>query len=354
MRRQDPHGLVRFLRRAGRRMPAPLLILTHDHPDPDAMASAWALAYLAQRLAGLRARLAYGGIIGRMENQMLVRLLRIPIRPLTRATLERAASVALIDTQPPFQNNPFSAAARATLIIDHHPPHAQTQADFALIDRGVGATATLLVEACEAARLAPPAPLSTALAYGISSETQQLGREAGPRDLAAYRRCFARARVRLLAKIQNPPRPTSFFYTLGTAIHQAFVLDAVIGVHLGRVPSQDVVAHMADFLLTHEAARWSIVTGRYKDQLMVSLRTRNPRAEAGRLLWRLLGCGAAAGGHRMIAGGAISLPPRATEREWRQTEQELTAAFLRSQGRRPPFRFRYPYSGISHPRMSRG
>lgn len=44
------------------------LILTHDNPDPDSMASASALAFLLEQRMKLEARVGYGGIIGRAEN----------------------------------------------------------------------------------------------------------------------------------------------------------------------------------------------------------------------------------------------------------------------------------------------
>ncbi|MBI4343934.1 MAG: DHH family phosphoesterase [Candidatus Omnitrophica bacterium] len=342
MERLRHRALLSFIARRGRDL-SPLLILTHDHPDPDAIASAWALAHLLERLAGVRSRIVYGGIIGRMENQLLVRLLRIPLSPVKPQDFERYRRVAVVDTQPPFQNNRLPARHRPAIILDHHRRNPRTHAECAIIDPAAGATTTLLVEALQAARAPIPPRLATALVYGIISETQHLGREAGPRDVAAYRACFPRASIAALSKIQNPPRPPSFFHVLERAIRHAFTAGRVIGVHLGPVPSQDIVAHMADFLLTHEQMRWSIVTGRYDGRLFISLRTRNPRAEAGRLLWRLLGRTTRAGGHSMIAGGSIEVGAEASEAAWRAAERELAAAFLRSQGRREPLALHHPF-----------
>ena len=336
------HPLLEYLKSKKGEL-SPLLILTHNHPDPDSISSAWALAFLAERLYGIRARMVYGGIIGRMENQMMVRILRIPLHPAKPEEIDRSTSVAVVDTQPPFQNNPFPSQRKAQIVIDHHPRHSKTEADLALIEEKAGATATLLAEAVLASGLEIPSALATALVYGVGSETQNLGREAGPRDIAVYRGLLASASMKALALIQNPPRPRSFFMTLGRAIRHAFVVQQVIGVHLGFVPSQDIVAHMADFLLTHEKTRWSIVTGRYEGSLFVSLRTRNTRAEAGKLIWRLLGTGGSAGGHGMIAGGSIPIGKEATDDFWRKTEERLTAAFLRSQGYKEPFALAYPF-----------
>jgi len=336
------HPLLEFLSKAsfdnGR-----LLILTHNHPDPDAIASAWALATIAEKRYGIRCRIVYGGIIGRMENQTLVRILRVPIQPFRPEHLDRFKDVALVDTQPPFQNNPFRKGRKATLVIDHHPRNANTKAECAIIDERAGATTTVLAEAFLASGLDMPSRLATAMVYGIGSETQNLGRETEARDISAYRWLFARANIQSLSKIQNPPRPGSFFYTLGKAIKHAFVIGKIIGVHLGPVPSQDIVAHMADFLMSHEKMRWSIVTGRYDGRLFVSLRTRNPSARAGRLLWRLLGAGTSAGGHRMIAGGSVSVGKEASQADWLAAEEQVMADFLKSQSFKEPFALQYPY-----------
>jgi len=320
-----------------------LLILMHDHPDPDAIASAWGLSHLAEKLCGIRSKIVYRGVIGRMENRTMIQALHIPIYPARPKELAQAEDVVLVDTQTPFQNNCFSPRRKASMIIDHHPLHKKTKADYLLIDEEVGATTTLLAEALLDSGIAIPSRLATALVYGITSETQNLWRETSPRDIAAYRALFPKASLNTLSKIQNPSRPSSFFKTLRKAIHHAFVVKNVIGVHLGAVANQDVVAHMADFLLTHEKMKWSIVTGRYENRLCISLRTHNRRAQAGRLLWRLLGAGTSAGGHAMIAGGSIPIEKKDDEVAWDSAERKIMIDFLKSQGFKEPLTFDYPY-----------
>ena len=82
-----------------------LLILPHSDPDPDAIASALGLKALVQHRLGTEVDLVYRGIIGRAENQAMVRYLGYPLRPLVDADLRGAAAVALIDTQPGSGNN---------------------------------------------------------------------------------------------------------------------------------------------------------------------------------------------------------------------------------------------------------
>lgn len=335
------HELLHFLAERGKEI-SPLLIMTHNHPDPDCLASAVALAFLVEKLHGVKARVVYGGIVGRVENQALVRMLRLPVHPLREGEVKRYEHIALVDTQPPFQNNPFPKNRKATLVVDHHPRNKRTEAELALIDTSYGATSTLMTEALLASGLPAPKNLSTALLYGISSETQNLGREASPRDVSAYLSLLKMANLHALSRIQNPPRPRSFFSTLARGIQRAFVYKKIIGVHLGELPTPDLVAQMADFLLSHEGMMWSICTGRYHGHLHISLRSRNPRAEAGRLLKKLLGGGNRGGGHGMIAGGNLPIG-EAPEEKWREQEDTLTSEFFKSLKLDPKPELEFPF-----------
>jgi hypothetical protein len=126
---------------------SPLLILVHDCPDPDALAAAMGLMVLVKEGYGIEARIAYGGEIGRMENRAMVRLLRIPVHKFRPAMLRLHAAVALVDTQPAFENNPFPANRRATLVIDQHQSKVPPSAECALVDPGCGATCVLVARA---------------------------------------------------------------------------------------------------------------------------------------------------------------------------------------------------------------
>src|SRR2546428_5693064 len=60
------------------------LILTHDNPDPDAVASACGLAYLLGQCAGLSTTAAYGGIIRPAANTAMLLGPQPPIQPVAR------------------------------------------------------------------------------------------------------------------------------------------------------------------------------------------------------------------------------------------------------------------------------
>ena len=155
---------------------SPLLILTHDYPDPDALAAAYALQHLAKAAFGLESSIAYRGQVGRTENKAMVRLLRIPIYRFRPVWLKQHGGTALVDTQPAFTNNPFPEGRRAALILDQHPATVPPEADLAIVDPECGATCVLVAQALLQSGLDIPSRVATALAYGILTDTLDLYR----------------------------------------------------------------------------------------------------------------------------------------------------------------------------------
>ena len=68
------------------------LVLTHDNPDPDAIASAAGLGFLIERISGIPVTVAFGGIIGRAENRSLMEELDVPFERIE--TIEIAPDTA--------------------------------------------------------------------------------------------------------------------------------------------------------------------------------------------------------------------------------------------------------------------
>jgi nanoRNase/pAp phosphatase (c-di-AMP/oligoRNAs hydrolase) len=322
---------------------SPLLILTHDFPDPDALAAAYGLHHLAQEQFDIESRIVYGGIIGRVENRAMVKLLRIPAHPLHRTDLKRYKQIATVDTQPAFQNNPLTAGRRVALVIDQHAGTTPPLADLAIIDTHCGATCTILAQALLLANLEIPARLATALAYGILSDTLGLYRAQRPDVVQTYLGILQHADMRTLARIQNPPRSHDFFATLGHCIREAMFSRRLIVCHLGPVHSPDAVSQMAEFLLSYDRAFWAFCTGRYKGSLHLSLRATRQDAQAGDVLRDVVENPRAAGGHQAIAGGKVRVGLDAADDVWQQRERSLQIRLAKRIGLPARTSFRKPF-----------
>jgi nanoRNase/pAp phosphatase (c-di-AMP/oligoRNAs hydrolase) len=310
------------------------LVLTHDNPDPDALASAALLTRVLRQAFKQTVTAAYGGIIGRAENREMVRSLHLKLSHIKHLSFKNYRHFALVDTQPRTGNNQLPARIVPDLVVDHHPQRKTTQAGLIDVRHHYGATATILGEYLLAAGIQPSHSLATALIYAIRSETQDFAREfAGP-DKAIYDRFFPLAHHRLLARIQSPRLPLTYFRNLHDALEGLESVDSLVVSHLGTVEQPDIVPEIADLLLRIEGKTWSLATGFYGERLYLSIRTTNPRADAGSLMRRLLGRRGKGGGHGMIAGGWIDAG-RVASGERREIQRKLGARLARELKKNP-------------------
>ncbi len=307
-----------------------LLVTTHTNPDPDALASGMALSYLAERRYGVQATFAYEGFVWRAENRALVRELRLHLKKGLSLSGQHFDRVAVVDAQPGAGNVNLPPGLHCHLVIDHHARRRGLQVEVALVDREVGATATLLVELVRAAGLPFTADLATGLSYAIRSETQDLGREASPRDARAYYALLPLANARKLARIIHPKLPRSYFSVLARTLGRARTFRQLVVANIGQVPGPDAVAEMADMLLRCSRVSWSLCTGRFGRNLIISVRASSLRAQADKLVKTLVPERRNAGGHGTFAGGLIALQSAPARVE--EVEERVCRAFARGLG----------------------
>src|SRR5690606_25783102 len=100
-----------------------VVVVTHDNPDPDAIASGWGLSVLIRERLRKPVRLVAGGAIIRAENLRMVELLRPPIELLERIETSDNCAAVLVDCQPTGVNHLLtSSRLQPTAVIDHHQP----------------------------------------------------------------------------------------------------------------------------------------------------------------------------------------------------------------------------------------
>ena len=313
-----------------------LLIITHDNPDPDALATALALAKLTEVKAGVRSRICCNGAAGRAENRAVVRELRMKLHSARGLDWKRWPAVALVDAQPGTGNNCLPPTRVPDLVMDHHPLRPHTKGKILDVRPGYGACATIVTEQLFDAGVNIPSDLAAGLYYAISSETQDLGRESSHADAHAYARLYPLADKRKLSRILHPSLEHDYFTTLTGALLSAYTHGNIVACHLREVHHPDSLSLAADMLVRHERIGWSIVTGVFKGELHISVRTKHSRSRADRLLRRVLGPQGKAGGHDKMAGGQVSL--KGLDRGEREDlQKDIVARFVWSLKRHSDF-----------------
>ena len=319
--------LIEWLRGRGK-----VLIVTHDNPDPDSIASAVALRHLILIKTGQDAVLTYGGVIGRSENRKMVELLEIPLVPIGNLDLNQFSVICMVDTQPLTGNNSLPADLTVHLVIDHHQPKRDLS-NICWVDvrEHYGASATILYEYLSSQEVSINTRLATSLFYAIKSETQDLGREWSKADRDAYLKLLPLSNNRILFDIIHPQVSNDYFSAFRAAIENARVYGEILVFNLYRVENPDLVAELADFLLRHQGVKYVLGMGWFEGTEILSMRSLNSDAKLGLVIQQMVAGIGSAGGHGMIAGGQVRSMP-ADEKSQDDLERLLTERLFQALG----------------------
>jgi nanoRNase/pAp phosphatase (c-di-AMP/oligoRNAs hydrolase) len=292
-----------------------VLIATHTNPDPDAIASAYALRHLFASW-GINSMLVYGGIIGRAENKAMIKRLRIPIRSIQTINPSNFKVVSLVDAQPSSGNSPLPPSLTPSIVVDHHPARRATALEaipFVDIRPAYGSTSTIVAEYLAEQGVNINRRLATALYYGIMSDTMDLGRNATDTDVRISTDLYSKVLVKTLAQIEHPRLPRDYFRLLQEALGRAtwYPSKGVVISELEPLVDPDMLAIIADFLIRMDGVRWALALGEKDREVYFSLRAAGYRTRSADRIARTLirGIeGGSAGGHEATAGGRVLLP----------------------------------------------
>ncbi|MEE2636349.1 MAG: DHH family phosphoesterase [Acidobacteriota bacterium] len=274
-----------------------VLILLHNDPDPDAMASGLALRTLLHRTKTTAILGAFQGVT-RPENLRMASLLGIHVEQLNRSSLAGFARIATVDVQPHYFGRLIN---HVDLVIDHHPARAGYSAAFKDIRPDYGSTCTILTEHLRAVDANISERTATAMLYAIKSDTLFLSRHTDEPDLDAFRFLYPLANTALVRKMEGSETTLERLSFLAKAARGGMVTGSLYSTHLGEVPREDVVAFVADFLLQIEEVTWVVVSGIVHGDLVISVRNLGDSRHAGEFVKQSFGDIGNAGGHRAMA-----------------------------------------------------
>lgn len=309
-----------------------VLIVTHDNPDPDCVASAMAFKLIFEHM-DREAVVGSGGELGRSENRTMTRMLSLKIHPLHELDLGDFDFFLFVDSQPGSGNNSCRLPEGARYgIIDHHIVGEAWPHDPVFLDlrESYGATATLAYEYLQARNLKVDVPLATALYYAIRTETSDMGRGASKSDRLAYLKLHPKIDWDLLHQIVTSRLPVDYFIMMKEAVERAQRYGPAVVVDLGPTRHPDFVAEIADTFRRLEGVNWVLVWGWREDRVVFSIRNNLREPHVGLLARELVAGHGSAGGHRHMAGGQIPAAGIGLEEARLQFRRSIVPAFLRA------------------------
>jgi nanoRNase/pAp phosphatase (c-di-AMP/oligoRNAs hydrolase) len=300
-----------------------ILVTSHLHPDPDALASASALCtLLEQRLKDAAVSMSIKGRVGGGINEVFVRQANLKLVPWDEAALKNYDAIILLDTQPAFPFSPLPPDVTAFGVIDHHRsrfpnPHCR----FCDIRTEVGATSSIIFSYFMELEVPIKPDLAATLLYAIESDLAGAAGTPGELDNIALSSLTLLADPRKLYQMRYADLPQSYYANFSEGLLKATYFDHVIISHLDKIDSLERPAVLADFLLRFDKVDWALVTAVTDGKLILSLRTRSggkmSAADLAKRLMRKIGEG---GGHRTKAGGFIKLDTESSAEveRWRE------------------------------------
>src|SRR6187431_1951196 len=278
-----------------------VLILLHNDPDPDAMASGLALRNVLRRT---KQTAVIGAQLGatRPENLRMQNLLDIQVEIIMGDQLADFDRIAMVDVQPHYFGPEFH---RVDLVIDHHPEQSGYSAVFKDIRPEYGSTSTILTEHLRAVDMDISERTATAMLYAIKSDTLFFQRHANRADIEAFSYLYPLGDATMIRKMEGAEITAERLDYLIKAWQQGRMMEHVFCAFLGEPPREDFIPYVADFYLQLENVQWTVISGVVNDQFVVSVRNLGYSRNAGDFVRRWFAEIGSAGGHRTMAKAVV-------------------------------------------------
>ncbi len=285
-----------------------VLVVMHDNPDPDAIASGWGVQVLVREKLGKPVRVVGGGAIVRAENRHMVELLQPPIELLDDVSVDDDTATILVDCGAEATNHLLTRHGIDPVgIIDHHTNEiTRVATKFTDIRPDVAASATIVASYLREQGLDPGPKLATAMLYAGRTETRGHETYFSPLDREVLPWLTESGEPGLLAEIESAPLTQDYFADLLLALQSTFLYDDAAICFLPRADGAEIVGEVADMLVRCVNIRRVLCGAIIKNDLLVSARTQRGFGSAIHLLEATLDGIGGAGGHAHRAGGKIA------------------------------------------------
>src|SRR4051812_13069798 len=278
-----------------------VLILLHNDPDPDALASGLALRNLLRRTKTTAIIGAVQGVT-RPENLRMANMLDIHVEPITPAAFQDFDRIATVDVQPHYFGGMLD---RVHLVVDHHPEQTGYSAVFKDIRADYGSTSTILTEHLRAVDVNISERTATAMLYAIKSDTLFFARHTNRVDLEAFTFLYPLADAALIRKMEGAEITLERLDYVTRASQGGVMKEQVFCAFIGEAPREDFIPYTADFFLQLEDVKWTIVAGVVNGCFIVSVRNLGYSRNAGEFVKRWFADIGSAGGHRAMAKAVV-------------------------------------------------
>ena len=276
---------------------------THNFPDPDAMASAFGLQYFL-KMHGVETTICYDGRIDKLSAKRMVENFGMEIsQSTTLCEMKETDYIVTIDGQK-YNSNFTDLCGMEVACIDHHPVVHECEYTYRDI-RMVGACASIIASYFEQTNTPMDQEVASALAYGIKMDTADFTRGATGFDVEMFAYVYQKADIESLNRMYKNVMEYSDLKAYAAAIDNIRLYDKTGFAMIPFDCPDALIAIISDFILSLDVVDVSVIYSIRSNGIKFSVRSEEPKVDAGKLVANALKGLGNGGGHKSMAGGFI-------------------------------------------------
>lgn len=279
-----------------------VFIQTHNFPDPDAIASAFALQVLLGKF-NIHTTICHHGQVERTATANMVAEFGISMS--TDEDIKDMKPddyIITVDAQKG-NSNILDLVGDEIAVIDHHPVFNEASSYKYKDIRIVGSCATIIADYYRLYNIDMPQDVATALLYGLKMDTKDFTRGVSELDVDIYRYLFPKANMVQIRRFQSGEIQYDELEAFVDSMKKVEIYNGVAFAFLNFNCADAFVATVSDFILSLDVVDFCVVYSRKEHGFKFSIRSELEELNAGEIAQTALEDVGSGGGHKSMAGG---------------------------------------------------
>lgn len=293
------HDLLELLKQA----PDEVFLQPHNVPDPDAIGSSFGLQQLLAKL-GLETVIVYEDEIEKANSLTMLKTFGIEMKHSADVhTLGEEDWTVLVDVQKN-NSNVTDLVTEEVACIDHHQYNGPQGYRFEDVRPEIGSCSAIVAQYYQDAGLEPDANAATAMLYGIMMDTDNLSRGVHALDIDMFYWLYKHADVSLINNLKANQISVADLQDYADAFETVEVYDEIGFLRLVNA-NDSLLGTASDIVVTIAGVNVVVSYSVREAGVKYSVRSVDPRVNAGDLVRAIVEGYGIGGGHDSMAGGFV-------------------------------------------------
>ena len=281
-----------------------IYIQTHNYPDHDAVASAFALQEFFSHF-GIKSHLTFDGDIQRDSLSDMISSLNIDIKNISKYNMTESDKIVIVDGCKG-NKNVTDLIGDEIGVVDHHQVDKAEDVPFNDIRPEFGACSSVIFSYFKEHNITIPQNIASALLIGINMDTSLLTRGVSEADIYAYSLLYTLSDVRLVNSILRNFIQQKDLEFYKEAIDKVLISNGVAYCYFSNGCNQNMLGILGDFFLALKEVDFVVLLAKNNDKINFSLRNESSVWNCSTIIQSALKGIGFGGGHSDMAGGIIN------------------------------------------------